>query len=86
MNSNQILHKSENFELRRKKRRKTDKVYYEISLPLSNRLINDEAFVEGVRDLVDPLRNRSGRYGLHWKYRSREEAEQMLTALLLRWA
>ena len=86
MNRIQTLHESENFELRRVKRRKSDKVYYEIRLTMSNRLINDEAFVEGVRDIVDPLRNRSGRFGIHWKFRVREEAEKMLTALLLRWA
>ena len=86
MNRNQTLHKSENFELRRVKRRKSDKVYYEIRLPLSSKLLFDDAFAEAVRDVIDPLRNRSGRYGIHWKYRSREEAEQMLTALLLRWA
>ena len=86
MNRIQTLHESENFELRRVKRRKSDKVYYEIRLTMSNRLINDEAFVEGVRDVVDPLRNRSGRFGIHWKFRVREEAEKMLTALLLKWA
>ena len=86
MNRSQVLHKSEMFELRRVKRRKSDKVYYEIRLTMSNRLINDEAFVEGVRDVVDPLRNRSGRFGIHWKFRVREEAEKMLTALLLKWS
>ena len=80
MNRSQVLHKSEHFELRRVKRRKSDKVYYEIRL--ISWTTND--WLEGVRDIVDPLRNKSGRYGNHWKFRSYDEAEKLMTALLLR--
>ena len=80
MNRIQILHKSEMFELRRVKRRKSDKVYYEIKVMV---YATDE-WCEGVRDIVDPLRNKSGRFGTHWKFRSYDEAEKLMTALLLR--
>ena len=80
MNRIQTLHESENFELRRVKRRKSDKVYYEIKVMV---YATDE-WCEGVRDIVDPLRNKSGRYGNHWKFRSLDEAEKLMTALLLR--
>ena len=80
MNRSQVLHKSDKFELRRVKRRKTDKVYYEIKLMV---YATDE-WCEGVRDIVDPLRNKSGRFGTHWKFRSYDEAEKLMTALLLR--
>ena len=80
MNRSQVLHKSEHFELRRVKRRKSDKVYYEIKVMA----YATHEWFEGVRDIVDPLRNKSGRFGSHWKFRSLEEAEKLMTALLLR--
>lgn len=43
-------------------------------------------FEEDVRNVVDPQRNRAGRWGTTWKFRDRVEAEQMLTMLLLRWS
>jgi hypothetical protein len=41
---------------------------------------------DAVRDVVDPLRQRSGRNGASWKFTNRVEAERMYTMLLLRWA
>jgi len=42
--------------------------------------------VERIRDVMDPQRNKSGRNGTNWKYTNRQEAEQMYSMLLLRWA
>ena len=82
MNRHQVLHKSENFVLSKVKRRKSDKVYYEIKLLMT--YARSYEWIDSVRDIVDPLRNKSGRYGSQWKFRSLDEAEKMLTALLLR--
>lgn len=42
--------------------------------------------LERVRDIVDPLRNKSGSNGSSWKFSSRAEAEKYYTMLLLRWS
>jgi hypothetical protein len=39
-----------------------------------------------IRDFFDPTRNKSGKWGSTWKYRSRREAEQMFLTATLRWA
>ena len=41
--------------------------------------------IESIRDLVDPLRNKSGRDGWDWKYSNRKDAEQVYVMLLIRW-
>lgn len=41
---------------------------------------------EQMRDIVDPLRNRSGPNGSSWKFSNKAEAEKYYTMLLLRWA
>lgn len=41
---------------------------------------------EAIRNLVDPLRNKSGNQGTSWKYRNRKDAEQHYTMLLMGWA
>ena len=77
---NKVLHKSEHFMLTEKKHRKSLKVYYELKL----NGFTSQPFDEQVRDIVDPKRNRSGRFGTHWKYRNRVEAEKHLAFLLLK--
>lgn len=82
MNRHQVLHKSEYFSLSRVKRRNSDKIYYEIKLLMT--YARSYEWIDSVRDIVDPGRNKSGRYGSQWKFRSRDEAEKLMTALLLR--
>jgi hypothetical protein len=40
--------------------------------------------IEEVRDICDPLRNKSGKFGTKWKFRSRVTAEQCYTFLSLK--
>ena len=39
-----------------------------------------------VRDICDPLRNKSGKDGIKWKFRSRVTAEQCYTFLALKYS
>lgn len=80
-----VLHKSTFFDMRRVKRRKTDKVYFEIRI-IGFPPRETGNFFDAVRDIVDPQRNKSGQFGRHWKFRSHDEASQNLSMLLLRWA
>lgn len=81
------LHKSEFFELRQMKRRKSEKIYYEVRVTgwIPEVLPTEDSFYEQVRDMIDPLRNKSGKGGTHWKFRTQKDAEQIYTALVLRW-
>lgn len=38
-----------------------------------------------IADLLDPHNNRGSRWGWTWRYRSRTQAEQLLTLAVLRW-
>ena len=82
MNRTEVLYHDENFRFSKIRRRKTGKIYYEIRL--MTWMAQD--FDEQVRDMIDPTRSKGGRLGYHWKYRTREEAEKMLSMLLLRWS
>lgn len=81
------LYKSEFFELRKMKRRKSEKIYYEVRvtgwIPETSSM--ETSFYEQVRDMIDPLRNKSGSAGTHWKFRNLNDAEKIYTALVLRW-
>ena len=76
------IHKTDKFIIRKCTRRSTGKDYYELSV---NRDLGTwfSADLERVRDILDPTRNRAGRWGTTWKYSSRAQAEQALTHLLM---
>ena len=40
--------------------------------------------LEDVRDICDPLRNKGGRQGTKWRFRSKKTAEQCYTMLILK--
>lgn len=81
---NSILQKSKWFQLTEKRRRKNNNsVYYEIKIDRWG-FDNDGEWLEAVRDIIDPLRNKSGKYGIHWNFRDRDEAEKMMSMLLLK--
>lgn len=69
------------------KRRKTDKVYYEVRVTgwVPEVPPTEDSFFEQVRDMIDPLRNKSGKGGTHWRFRNQTDAEKIYTALVLRW-
>jgi len=77
------LHESKYFRLQQEHNTKGRKFYRIVvwnTWPLS---VEEE---EKIRDVIDPMRNRSGKHGTNWKYTNRREAEQMYSMLLLRWA
>ena len=70
------------------KRHKKDRLWYEVEFDSwDHRYSTDrENLYEQVRDFFDPLRNKGGRWGTHWKYSNRKDAEQMFLAATLKWA
>lgn len=82
-NQNQTIHQSRAFRLS-KYTNKAGKVHYRITC--KSFLMQDNGEIDQVRDLVDPLRNKSGRFGTHWKYRNLKDAQRHWTMIMLRWA
>lgn len=76
------IQKTNKFVIRRRTRKSNGKVYYELSLNYWDYRWSPED-LEQVRNIIDPTRNRAGHFGAHWKYQSRQEAEQILTLLLM---
>lgn len=76
------LHESRCFRLQQETNRKGRKFYRIVWWDW----ILEHEDQEQVRDIVDPLRNKSGRNGSSWKFSSRAEAEKYYTMLLLRWS
>lgn len=76
------IQKTNKFVIRRRTRKSNGKVYYELSLNYWDYRWSPED-LEQVRNIIDPTRNRSGHFGSHWKYQSRQEAEKVLTMLLM---
>ena len=70
------------------KRRKKDRLWYEVEF--NSRMSKYDADLknvnEQVRDLFDPLRNKGGRWGTHWKFSNRKDAEQMYTIAVLKFS
>jgi len=63
------------------------KKYWEIEVnkwALSEQIYQRE--LDAVRDICDPLRNKSGKNGIKWKFRSRVTAEQCYTFLALKYS
>jgi hypothetical protein len=61
---------------------------YEISAstwwqPVTIPKLTDEDW-DWIRDMCDPMRNKSGRRGRRWRFRSRTEAERCWTMILLK--
>jgi hypothetical protein len=92
----ETIQKSTFFTLTKNRHRKSDKVHYRItmhswpvkwnSVGFNTNLLENFSFKDQVRDIVDPLRNKAGTEGTHWKFRSRDEAEKLYTALMLKFA
>lgn len=82
----QILAETGAFKLVR--RRKKDRLWYEVEFnSYAPRYTADEHnLYEQVRDFFDPLRNKGGRWGTHWKYSNRKDAEQMYTIAVLKFS
>jgi len=73
------------FELTKNRHRKSNKVHYRINL-MDWPWTGMQSFQDQVRDTVDPTRTKSGQFGYHWKFRSRNEAEMMYMTLMLKFA
>ena len=85
----QILNQSKYFRLTKCRHRKSEKVHYRITLidhPWEAYDVSPQSFFDQVRDIVDPLRNKSGAAGIHWKFRSQDQAEKLYMTLLLKFS
>jgi hypothetical protein len=89
---NKIIHRSRYFTLTQTTHRKSGKVQFRISastwwqweLPEEFNGASSH-FLDAVRDIVDPTRTKAGDHGSMWKFRTRDQAEQLFTLLVLRW-
>ena len=80
---NSVIAKTKYFQLARRQQ-KNGRVFYVVST--GHYAYLDYDIMSQVRDLFDPLRNRSGGQGYSWKYSNRKDAEQMYIMATLRWA
>lgn len=76
------LHKTDKFIIRQRTRKSNGKTYYELACNMYYNSWNFNDY-ERVRDIVDPTRNRAGKFGRSWKYQTRAAAERDLTMLLM---
>lgn len=76
------INKTDRFILSKRVKRGSGKIYYQLEC---NQYYNFWEFndYERVRDIIDPTRNRAGRYGKSWKYSNRNAAQKDLTMLLM---
>ena len=63
--------------------KKKDKKWYEVRCEAWT--LEHEVEHE-IRNFFDPLRNKGGRWGSHWKYSNRKDAEQMYATALLKFS
>jgi hypothetical protein len=92
----ETLQKSTFFTLTKNRHRKSEKVHYRItmhawpvewgSVSFHTNLLENISFKDQVRNIVDPLRNKAGSQGTQWKFRSRDEAEKLYMALMLKFS
>lgn len=81
---NRTIQTTNRFILRKRTRKSSGKVYYELACNLEHLDYwweKDE--IDRVRDVVDPTRNRSGHWGTSWKYTNRAAAERDLLLLTM---
>jgi len=72
---------------RRGRQRGSMKKYWEIGVTKwTLSMIRDQRELDVVRDICDPLRNKSGKDGIKWKFRSLTTAEQCYTFLALKYS
>lgn len=79
---NSIIARTRCFHLSRRQQ-KNGRVFYVVSAGFYAFGINT---MNEIRDLFDPLRNKSGHDGTSWKYSNRKDAEQMYIMATLRWS
>lgn len=76
------INKTDRFIVSKRVKRGSGKVYYQLECNMYYNFWEFEDY-ERVRDIVDPTRNRAGRYGKVWKYSNRRDAEKDLLTLLM---
>lgn len=82
---NKILYRSEHFVLKEMHHRKDNKKKIHYVIMSTSDWINN-GMMDEIRDIVDPLRNKSGKHGTQWRFRKKEEAEKMFSILVLKWS
>ena len=78
----EVLQRTGTFRLSKHRHRKSLAIYYVIQVTNN---VDDWYFMEDVRSIIDPKRNRAGRFGTHWKFRDLKDAERLMTFLSLKW-
>jgi hypothetical protein len=73
-------------EVTRRRQGGSIKKHWEIECLAWGMLWPSFILIEEVRDICDPLRNKSGKDGIKWKFRSRVTAEQCYTFLALKYS
>jgi hypothetical protein len=78
----EVLQRTNTFRLSKHRHRKSLAIYYVIQVTKD---ADDWYFMEEVRAVVDPKRNRAGRFGTHWKFRELKDAQRLMSFLSLKW-
>lgn len=78
-----VIHESRRFRLSLCRKKSNNRKYY---LVTSHTYIYTHEDEEAMRDIADPLRNKSGKRGRQWKYVNFKEAEQVYMMLNMRWS
>jgi hypothetical protein len=76
-----IVASSNSFALTQETRKTNGKKFYRVSVKYG---LQDK--LENIRDTIDPLRSKSGKYGRTWKFSSRKDAEKYYMLLVLQWS
>lgn len=85
---NRTIQTTDKFILRKRTRKTSGRVYYELAYCRPDiqgyAAIEDMAkLLTRIRDIIDPTRNRSGRWGTAWTYSNRAAAERDLLLLTM---
>lgn len=80
-----IIYQSQHFTLHSTQQKRNSKSYRKIYVLAVKLMWDNYIDLSAVRDLVDPHRNRGGKYSTSWKFRHKIQAEQLYTMLVLRW-
>lgn len=78
---NKVLREGTWYQLIKSTNPKTGRHHYIISVNIYTAMCND---LNQLRKHFDPQVSRGGKWGTRWKYRSRLEAEKLLTLALLK--
>jgi len=79
---------TELFKLTKHSSQKTRRIHYTVSVNSGSHWIETSVWkdMDLVRKLFNPAGNRGSATGFKWKFRTRQEAEQLITIAILKWS